>query len=266
LSLDRYRELLECLSVHWSTQPPARRQRREPRAGDILVTHDFASIRRVIGFGELARNGRTLEYDRFSAYAMNAQLRTRDADTLRSPTAAVTVPADEALRNLRTYEEAMESGALETWRLVDATGEGLGADAVEAAWAKAGMLVAYRRPDSADWALAVVRRLNRAASGTLRVGLRKLPGAASTARVSLNGGRLPLAADKTAEPAMHYDAITLTASHDCMLVPAGAFDPAWHCTLAVGRSRHAIRMARRIEYGLDFELLEYARASVQQAA
>jgi hypothetical protein len=264
LSPERAREMLDRLIAQWSPAPPARRQRREAASGEILVAHDFALIRRLIGFSELACTGRSLEYDRFSAYAINGMVRGSNEAQLRGPNEQP-VSAEEAVRNLETFERALEAGSTEIWRVVDASADGLGVEVTgKGAWAKAGMLVACRCPESPRWNMAVVRRLNRQPNDILRVGLRKLPGASYCARVNVNDPRQPGAAK--AGPALHYDAIKLAGDPPSLLLPPGVFDPSWRYTLTVGHRWDFVRMQGCTECGLDFEQIAFEVVKSQQAA
>jgi hypothetical protein len=265
LSAARYREMLDVLSAQWALEPPARRQRREPSAGEILIAHDFALIRRLIGFVELAASGRSLEYDRFSAYDINGMVRGHNDMQLRAPTEARTVSAEEALRNLETFESALDPGATEIWKIADTSDSGMGAETLGAtAWIKPGMLIAYRNPESAQWQLAAVRRLNRAAEDRLRVGLHRLAGAPRGARVAVNDPRQT--SRMPAAPTLHYDAILLAGEEPSLLLPPGVFDAAWRFTLTVGHRWDFIRMRRCTECGLDFEQIAYTVVHAQQVA
>jgi hypothetical protein len=266
LSAERYREMLDALSVQWALEPPARRQRREPAAGDILIAHDLPLIRRLIGFCELARTGRSLEYDRFSAYDINGMVRGHNDVQLRAPTERRTVCAEEALRNLETFERALEPGTIAVWKIADTSASGLGAEAMSTiTWVKPGMLIAHRSPDSAQWALAVVRRLNRSGNDRLRVGMHKLPGLPSGARVAVNDPR-QCPRGIPAAPTLHYDGIMLAGDEPSLLLPPGVFDPAWRYTLSVGHRWDFIRMRHCTECGLDFERIAYTVVRAQQVA
>lgn len=266
LSVERYRDLLEALTSQWALEPPARRQRREPTAGEVRIAHDFTLIRRLIGFGELARTGRSLEYDRFSAYGINGMVRGHHDAQLRAPTEARTLSTEEALHNLETFERALEPGTTEIWKITDTSESGLGAEAMGTSiWVKPGMLIASRSPANAQWALSVVRRVNRAADGALRVGLCKLAGSPRAVRVTVNDGKQTAGAAPTA-PTLHYDAIMLAADEPSLLLPPGVFDPVWRYTLTIGNRREFIRMHRCSECGFDFERIDYAIVPAQQAA
>src|SRR5690606_24298397 len=142
---------------------------------------------------------------------------------LRAPTEAPLVSAEEALRNLESFERALDPGAIEVWKLADTSGNGLGLDAAgHASWTKPGMLIAYRGPDSAQWALAIVRRMNGAADGTFRVGLHKIPGPAISVRVAVNDARHS-ASRAPAAPTLHYDAIGILGEQPSLLLPPGLF-------------------------------------------
>jgi hypothetical protein len=266
LSTERYREMLERLSASWALTPPVRRQRRDTAAGEILVVHDLAQVRRLIGFVELAHSGRSLEYEHFSAYATNGLVRGNGEHVQQAPGEPKQVSPDEALRNLETFEHALEADAIEIWRMADASEDGLGLEAVgQGAWARAGMLVAYRSEDQPLWSLAVVRRLNRAANASLRIGLRKLRGTPQCARVAVNDPRRH-PRKSPAGPALHYDAIKLAGEDTCLLLPPGVFDPSWRYTLTIGHRWDFVRMQRCIECGLDFEQIAFTTERAQQAA
>jgi hypothetical protein len=266
LSAERYRELLDALSVQWALQPPARRQRREPAAGEILVARDLPLVRRLIGFSELARSGRSLDYDRFNAYDINGMVRGHNDMQVRAPTEGRAVSAEEALRNLETFECALEPGTIERWRVADTSQSGLGAETTGTnSWVKPGMLIAYRSPDTPQWRLAAVRRLNRGANDRLRAGMHRLEGLPSGARVAVNDPRQASRGTPSA-PTLHYDAIVLGGNEPALLLPPGVFDPAWRYTLTVGHRWDFIRMRRCTECGLDFEQIAYTIVPAQQVA
>ncbi len=266
LTAERYREMLDALCIHWALTPPRRRQQRRPAQGEILVAHDFTLVRRLVGFCELARSGRSLDYERFSDYQVNTLVRGPNEARLEAPGAPRAVSAEEALRNLETFERALAPGALEPWRLADTSADGIGADARgTGAWAKVGMLLAYRHPESAQWAMAVVRRLSRGPDGRLRVGLRKLHGRAEGARVTINDPRQNVR-ETAPGPALNYEAILLRADEPFLLLRPGVFDPAWRYTLSVGHHWDFIRMQRCVECGLDFEQIAYTVTKARQVA
>jgi hypothetical protein len=127
------------------------------------------------------------------------------------------------------------------------------------------MLIAYRNPESAQWQLAAVRRLNRAAEDRLRVGLHKLAGSPRGARVAVNDPR-QTSRSMPAAPTLHYDAILLAGEEPSLLLPPGVFDTAWRFTLTVGHRWDFIRMRRCTECGLDFEQIAYTVVHAQQVA
>ncbi|MCC6534095.1 MAG: hypothetical protein IT531_16220 [Burkholderiales bacterium] len=258
-----YRELLDALAAQWSSAPPSRRHRRDPGKGDILVAHDLAHIRRLVAFSEMARTGRSLDYDRFSAYALNSMLKARDAGELRSPTSLAEVAPAEALHNLVTYERALEQ-ATETWKLLDMSDEGLGIEAAGAgAWLSIGMLIAYRQPESVAWALAMVRRLSRGRGETLRLGLHKLKGRAYAARLTVDTAK---AGRGSSEAPLQYDAIRLASAVPCLIVPPGIFSPSWRYSVSAGKRWDCIQVQRCVDCGLDFERIEYALIETPRAA
>jgi hypothetical protein len=127
------------------------------------------------------------------------------------------------------------------------------------------MLIAYRNPNSSQWALAAVRRLNRTANDRLRVGMHRLAGLPSGARVAVNDPRQAARSTPSA-PTLHYDAIMLAGDEPSLLLPPGVFEPAWRYTLTVGHRWDFIRMRRCTECGLDFEQIAYTIVRAQQVA
>jgi hypothetical protein len=59
-SVQSYTALLDLIVAHWSLEPPRRQHRREPRNDEILVAHNFHSIRCLVRFSELAISDRSL--------------------------------------------------------------------------------------------------------------------------------------------------------------------------------------------------------------
>jgi hypothetical protein len=109
----------------------------------------------------------------------------------------------------------------------------------------------------------VIRRLNPGTGGALLVGMRRISGTASTARVVVNDRRQARSADG---PSVQYDAIRLESNEPLLLLPPGVFSPTWNFTLSSGTHWELIRLRRCTESGLDFEMIEYSRLNAEQAA
>jgi len=266
ISAERYRELLERLAEQWGVKPPARRQRRDAESAELLVAHEFNLIRKLVTLSHLARNGQCTEYDRSGVTLLQGSVPRRCPEAAKPERKAAGVPADEALLNLEALERKLEQDPIETWTLSNSSADGLGVEVVgKGEWVKVGTLIGYRRPESPQWSLAVVRWLRRGADQRLRVGLRKLPGEAFSGRIHMNDPRQrkPRQADA---PTLHYDVIELDQAPSCLVLAPGVYDPASRYTLSIGQRWDFLRMQRCIECGLDFEVVEFQVLSAEQAA
>lgn len=260
---DNYRELLERLIAEWSLQPPRRHQRREPCASEILVAHDWADIRRLVTFGELARSGQSLMYDTSNIHYMtNTALRGR-SEVFRDFTAD-----EEMLANLRSFEQSLDHDATDPWSLTDSSEGGLGATAAgNCAWVKVGMLVAFRHPDSIDWQLALVRRLNTTVNHRLSIGMTKLPGTVSAARLRLGvGARDYSRSIGRSESAIEYDALVLQDAVCTLLLPVGVVDTTWKYTLHWNKRQDIVKMEKSVDRGLNFERVEISIVEAARVA
>ena len=253
-SLDDYRGLLERLTAEWSQHPPRRQQRREQSPGEILVAHQWADIRRLVTFGELARRGQSLMYDTSNVHWMNnTSLRGR-SEVFRDFTAE-----EIMLANLRSFELSLDKTATDLWTLADSSEDGLGATATATcAWLKVGMLVALRRADSIDWQLALVRRVNSTANHKLSVGMTKLAHAVHAARLRLGVGSRDYSKSTIGggEPALEYDALLLQESANTLLLPIGVVDTTCKYTLHWNNREDIIKMEKSVDRGLNFERVE----------
>ena len=99
------------------------------------------------------------------------------AGVLRDPHEISQTMSQEMLANLVSFEKSLDEDATQPWLLTDSSEDGLGAAAVtDCAWVNVGMMIAVRRPESIEWQLALVRRLNKLANNRLSIGLTKLAG------------------------------------------------------------------------------------------
>jgi hypothetical protein len=260
------RELLDRLVAQWSTQPPRRRQRRDPCDGEILVAHDWGDIRLLVRFSELARSGRSFSYDTANVYRMNSALPSTSSDPLRDPRSDQAVNTEEALVNLVSFEETLDHQATERWTLNDTSEAGLGAKAESVpAWVKVGTMLAYRHSDGVDWQFAMVRRMNCAEDGRLTIGMTRIIGAARSARLRVSAGATNRSANGT-DPTIVYDALMLGEGASKLLLPTGAFDQSWKYTLSCGDHKSVVKMQRALERGLNFEGVEIAPIEAARAA
>ena len=266
-TLDDYHDLLDRLVAVWSLKPPQRRQRREACAGEILVAHDWSDIRRLVKFGELARSGRSMGYDN-NVLGINNTIKAHTSSTLRDPNEISQTVSQEMLANLVAFEKSLNQDATEPWLMTDSSEDGLGAAAVsDCPWVKVGMMVAIRRPESVDWQLVLVRRLNKLANNRLSIGLTKLPGTLLSARLRLGVGAVDYGRSITRnESAVEYDALMLQDTVSTLLLPVGVLDTTWKYTLTANGRQDTIKMERLIRRGINFEHVEISVVDAVRAA
>lgn len=268
-SAEGYAELLDRLVAQWSADPPRRRHRREPCAGEIAIAHDLATIRRLVKFSELAIAGHSLQYDAGNIYKLKETIRSNGEALLRDPRGAQpAVTAKEALANLLSYEKSLDPAATQTWQLSDSSESGLGAIAgTECAWVKVGMVVGFRHRDSAEWQIAIVRRLSRTARGELLVGMARLGGQVRSAR--LRRGIAAIDYSRSSSPGsgeIEYDAISLREATNALLLPVGVFDSTEKYTLTCDERQRIVKMERTLERRPNFERVEISEIELLRAA
>jgi hypothetical protein len=265
-SCDDYLELLDQLVEQWSLQSPRRRQRRDPCAGEIVVAHEWDDIRRLVRFSEFARSGKTLSRNGADILQTHSAAHSRASETRQASRSEQPVSPQDALRNLASFRQSLDHDATESWLLNDSSKAGLGATTESpCAWVKVGMLVTFRNPDSADWQVAMVRRLNCDANGRLTVGMIRISGSMRVARLRLGAGGAN-GGTSGADPIVEYDALMLGEDVSTILVPIGVFDHTWKYTLRWDDRTSIVKMERSLERGLNFERVEIATVEAAHAA
>jgi hypothetical protein len=263
LDLESYRGLLDLLLRHWSPQPPQRRHKRERVQAEVLVSRGVAQVRRMIAASEYAQAGGRLGYDDAAPYEhkLLGKLRFGSVD---QPAPAAAGPETQApavptpLETLHKFELEGDRQMTERWTLTDISANGFGALApAHGGWARTGMLIGFRRLDSLDWQVAVIRRLHRV-EGKLNIGAQSLEGNTLCARVrfgSGDSGNPWVAVAGTTDS--YHDAILLRADdRSQILLEPGVFVAAQECMLSVERMWRPARLESSAERGYDFELVE----------
>jgi len=257
--LERWRALLDLLVTHWSTEPPQRRQRRDRVEGEVLVVHGLAQVRRMVAASEYARTGGRLSYQENTPYDAKIFGQLRFGTVNPGAAAAVEEQPDTPMQILEKFELAGDRQMTERWTLVDVSESGVGALAhAHGGWAKVGMLIGYRTPESLDWQLALVRRLSRNAQGKLSIGLQRIPGSTHCARMRIGDDTEagPWTAVEGGGNAFH-DAILLRHEGTALLLDPGVFGGApLECMLSFDRRWHAAQLERTVERGLDYERVD----------
>lgn len=258
-----YGTLLELLLSHWSVEPPQRRQRRDQADGEILVTHGVAQVRRMIAASEYAKAGGSLSYEDNTPYDHKLFGRVRfgsvDATMEQLAAAAKTAPAATPMVTLQKFELEGDRQMTERWTISDVSASGLGAMASShGGWGRVGMLIGYRRMDSLDWRMAVVRRLSRSAQGKLSIGMQTLGHVGICARIRIGAGdhgNTWVAVAGTTD--IHHDAILVRGATDAyVLLERGTFTGELDCMISFDRRWHAAKLVRVIESGYDYERVE----------
>jgi len=269
LEPDAYRQLLDLLLSHWSTQPPQRRQRRDQAQGEVLVTHGVAQVRRMLAASEYAKGGGQLSYEDNTPYDYKLFGKTRfgsvDQNAEKPATTAVLSP----LETLQKFELEGDRQMTERWNITDLSAAGLGAVvASHSGWARIGMLLGFRNAGSLDWQLAVVRRLSRSPHGRLSVGLALIAGRTWCARIRIgagDSGNAWVAVAGTSD--IYHDAILLLNGEEpaTLLVEQGTFSGETHCLLSFDKRWHDAKLERVIDCGYDYERIQIALAAKADA-
>jgi hypothetical protein len=269
-----YRALLDLLLTHWSTQPPQRRHQRERVNGEVLVSRGVAQVRRMIAASEFALTGGQLSYDEATPYdyRMFGKLRFGSVDqpAEQRPARAGEAPRPSSpLETLQRFELEGDRQMTERWTMTDRSSSGFGAIApAHGGWARTGMLIAFRRFDSLDWHIAVVRRLNRNAEGKLNIGAQSIEGETLCARVRIGSGDAgnPWVAVAGTSDAYHDAILLRDGAQPRILLEPGMFSEARECTLSFEGVWHRARLERSLEQGFDYELVEVSLLAPDAAA
>ncbi|HLX79155.1 MAG TPA: hypothetical protein VKS43_01085 [Burkholderiales bacterium] len=257
---DAYRLMLAMLAKHWSDKPPQRRERRVAVNANVFLVNGFDDTRRAVAASEeavkVAREG-TPElmgepmrddkyFDRIRFGSVNPD-KTTTGKLLRKQ---LVMPQQV----LEKRERAEGRPAPENSALADTSESGIGvALPGRAPWARVGVLVGYRAPDSLQWEVAVVRRLVRGAR--LSLGLERLRGAAVTARIAQSKTESP-AANATADTALRglgmRDAILFPEPANLLVAPEGACAADEMLVVTTEAGQLNCKVARILEQGPDF--------------
>lgn len=256
-----YGALLDLVLSHWSVEPPQRRQRRDQAEGEMLITRGVAQVRRMVAASEYAKAGGQLSYENNTPYdhKLFGRVRFGSVDASLEQMAAASAPSESPMETLQKFELEGDRQMTERWTITDISESGLGATAsAHGGWGRVGMLIGYRRHDSLDWQMAIVRRLSRSQQGRLSVGMQTISARAVTARIRIGAGDTGNAWVAVAGTAdVYHDAILLRGdAAPCVLLERGAFTGELDCMLSFEKRWHAATMLRVLESGYDYELVE----------
>jgi hypothetical protein len=254
-----YRALLDLLLAHWSHEPPQRRQRRDRGEGEVMITHGVGQVRRMIAASEFAKSGGQLSYQDNTPYDYKLFDRLKFGTVADEPANRPAEAVQTPMAVLQKFELEGDRQMTERWTISDLSAQGLGTVvSAHAGWARVGMLVGFRRLDSLDWQIAVIRRLGRTAQGKLSIGMQTIHGATACARLRFGenseSNNNPWVAVTGDGGESFRDTVLLRADEQAsLLLDPGVFIDATECMLSVDKRWHKVRLDRSLETGYDYE-------------
>lgn len=266
---EAYRLMLSMLTKHWSDKPPQRRERRVAADASVFLVNGFDDTRRAVAASEeavkVARDGtpelkgepmRDNKYfDRIRFGSVNPD-KTTTGKLLRKQLV-------QPKQVLEKRERAEGRPAPENSALADTSESGVGvALPGRAPWARVGVLVGYRAPDSLQWEVAIVRRLVRGAR--LSLGLERLRGVAASARIAQAKDDAPAgnaSPDKALRGLGMRDAILFPDPANLIVAPEGACAVGDALSVTTEAGQVNCKVATILEQGPDFVL-----AAVEKSA
>ena len=270
--LDGYRKLLAMCVEHWSEKPPQRRHRRLAGGDEIVVVYGFGQTRRMVAASEFARTAAERGFTGFQSD--NATLRDAkyfdrirfgsvDPDKTQSGKAKKPVVLPPPKELLEKIELEGDRQLMQRWKIADTSDSGIGATPPStASWAKLGVLVGYRQPESIDWQVAVIRRLGRTPDNKLSVGLERVNGDALSVRVLPVAGaeraaweHLPIGGEGT------EDAVQVSGPAGLLLLlPPGRYRTGQHYLVWADIQRYAVEVTSVYPAGKDYQPVAVSRA------
>ena len=268
--LEGYRKLLAMCIEHWSEKPPQRRHKRLAGGDEIVVVHSFTQTRRMVAASEFAKTaaergftGFQSDGDKLRDAKYFNRMRFGSVNPDRTQTGKL---KKEALlppkKLLEKIELEGDRQLMQRWKVADMSDSGIGAvPPSTASWAKLGVLLGYRLPDSMDWLVAVIRRLGRTSDNKLSVGLERVNGEALSVRVLpiRNAERatwenLPIGGEGTEE------AILITGPANLLLLPPARYAVGQHYLIWASSERYPVQLTAVYPAGKDYQLVAFSKA------
>ena len=255
--LDGFLALLRALRAHWSPTPPQRRHRRTAAAAEVLLVHGLVQARRMVAASELARTGTApapVVQDKARSNRQFDKIRFGSVNPDKTTTGKLLktafVPPKQLLEKMET---AGDKQLMHRSSVADTSDSGIGVSIPgHATWARLGVLVGYRFPDSLDWQLAIVRRIARV-SGQLSIGLERLTGNLSTVHF-LPEQNLAAARSSFGEQ-VALEGLLLETNRPLLIAPAAEFRSGQMITLGVKENARAMRVASLVGSGRDYRII-----------
>lgn len=263
LTMTELKELLQTVLVHWSPNPPKRRQPRHSGSGKLLVVHGLSMVRRMIAASEFVRSGRSLDYEGF---LRNIHLHHPDDPVLQD----VPPPPKTPMEVLQLLESAGGRLMMDHWEIMDESERGLGIHCpVRRSWHSIGEVVGYRLEEGLEWHVAIIRRLG-SSHGSLNAGLAtfQCTPLCSQVRIGESKGTADVYQfhSKGAYVLNCRDAVLLPEEAKLMLAPPGSFKADHSIEISVGGRFRPVMMRSLQNKGKDYELIQYDDAGDGQPA
>ncbi|HEX2566978.1 MAG TPA: hypothetical protein VHL85_08960 [Burkholderiales bacterium] len=255
--LEGFVSLLLVLRDHWSPTPPQRRHRRSAAAAEVLLVHGLVQARRMVAASELARTGiaptpsvqdksrSNRQFDKIRFGSVNP-----DKTTTGKLLKQAFLPPKQLLEKMET---AGDKQLMQRSSVADTSDSGIGVSIPgHATWARLGVLVGYRFPDTPEWQLAIVRRIAKV-SGQLSVGLERLMGRVSTVHF-LPEQNLAAARSSFGEQ-VALEALLLENDRTLLIAPTGEFRAGQSIVVGVKENARPMRVASLLGSGRDYRII-----------
>ena len=255
--LEGFLSLLRSLHAHWSPTPPQRRHRRTAGAAEVLLVHGLVQTRRMLAASELARTGALPEpavQDKSRANRQFDKIRFGSVNPDKTTTGKLLkkafVPPKTLLDKMET---AGDKQLMQRSSVADTSDSGLGVSLPgSATWARLGVLVGYRFPDSLEWQVAIVRRIARV-SGQLSVGLERLTGTLTTVHF-LPEQNLAAARSSFGEQ-VAQEGLLLENNRSLLIAPSTEFRTGQSIVLGIRENARAMRVESLVGSGRDYRII-----------
>jgi len=115
--------------------------------------------------------------------------------------------------------------------------------------------------DSLDWQLGLLRRVGRSAKGDLTLGVERLPGTASRARIVSTGDLdfTPWRDEVLASGGEDsVDCLLLSGPRALLALPTAEYRVDQHLTLWANQQQSDVRITGIVQHGADFVLVTFA--------
>jgi hypothetical protein len=276
-SIDAFHGLVDLLLAQWSEKPPRRRHERQPLTYPKLalrVVGGFELTRRMVANSEFVKAAQDGVAAGGSAAGGMSRLTFADDADLERGAASASLSRTSTLelrkRALSQPGQVLEQLEIEVAKdavlstlVADASESGIGAAASVARlpWARPGALVGFRMADSLDWQLGLLRRVARSAKGDLTLGVERLPGTASRARVVLTGDLdfTPWrneVLDSAGEGSV--ECLLLSGPRALLALPKAEYRVDQRFTLWANRQQSEVGITGIVQHGTDFVLVTFA--------